>query len=107
MAADVGGGQLATAGRVSHGFGAVVSAIDGVPERTVASVTAGYDAMDMGMACMCMAVLAGTLMALLPRLRGAFLHELAWTYSRQSPAPVVGGRDPDPPSLTRLSIHRC
>ena len=60
----------------------------------------------MGAAGMCLAVLILSLLALLVGLR-SHLPTVMAKAGRPSPSPPVRGRDPDPPSLVRLSIQRC
>ena len=59
-----------------------------------------------GAVAMCLAVLILSLMALLVGLR-QHLPTVMAKAGRPSPSPPVRGRDPDPPSLVRLSIQRC
>jgi Family of unknown function (DUF6153) len=68
----------------------------------------GAGGMDMGMAAMCVAILAGALIALLRLLLGARVRPLLWVLARQARAVLRHpGRDPDLPSLIALSIQRC
>lgn len=90
-----------------HEMAAVVQDLTG-PALTVAdSVVAGATGMGAGMTGMCMAVLALAL-AMLLRFLGAAPavppYRLAGAPAR---APRPHGRDPDPPSLSTLSIRRC
>jgi hypothetical protein len=68
----------------------------------------GAGGMDMGMATMCVAILAGALIALLRFLLGGRVRPLMWVLGREAQA-VLGhsGRHPDPPSPIALSIQRC
>lgn len=61
----------------------------------------------MGAAGMCLAVLVLSLAWLVLRLAALRPRPLPWLVARPTRAPVSRGRDPDPPSLTRLSIQRC
>lgn len=61
----------------------------------------------MDMTAMCMAVLALGLTMLLRMLGGAPLLPLYQRLCAPSRASGPHGRDPDPPSLTALSIRRC
>ena len=61
----------------------------------------------MDMTAMCMAVLAMALTVLLRMLGGAPLLPLYRRVGAPARAPGPHGRDPDPPSLTVLSIRRC
>ena len=67
----------------------------------------GNVGMDMNMAAMCMAILAAALIALLRLLLGRRVVPVWWSLPRQVKAMVCPGREPDPPSLTALSIQRC
>ena len=69
--------------------------------------TTGHPAMDAGVAGACMAILAVALSLLLRLLRSGRVRPLPWVSARPARAPAVTGRDPDPPSLIRLSIQRC
>lgn len=66
----------------------------------------GHTGMDMGAAGICMAVLVLSLLLLILRLYASRVP-LLWLVARSVRSPVVRGRDPDPPSLFRLSIQRC
>lgn len=79
----------------------VGSAVASVP------VVTGHPLMDMGMAGMCLAVLALALVALLRFLRTNRVRPVLWVLARPARAPVRVGRRPDAPSLIRLSIQRC
>ena len=90
---------------IAHGAaGAVVAA-----EAVVSAVTdaTGHAGMDMGATGMCMAVLVLSLIALILRLYASRVRPLLWLAARPVRSPMVRGRDPDPPSLLRLSIQRC
>jgi uncharacterized protein DUF6153 len=67
----------------------------------------GHTGMDMGAAGMCMAVLVLSLLLLILSLYASRVPPLLWLVARAVRSPVVRGRDPDPPSLFRLSIQRC
>jgi len=73
----------------------------------VMTVSAGHTGMDMGAMGMCMAVLVLSLLLLMLRLYASRVPPLLWLSARSVQAPMVRGRDPDPPSLFRLSIQRC
>ena len=96
----------------SHGTGAGHAAMTDTlheAEAVLAAATdaAGHSGMDMGAAGMCMAVLVLTLIALILRLYANRARPLLWLVARNAWAPRGRGRDPDPPSLLRLSIQRC
>jgi len=76
-----------------------------VPEAPAALDRAGLDG-HAGMAGMCLALLAGGWLALL-LLRSRAVRVLAVTPHRALVARRPRTRDPDPPSLTSLSILRC
>ncbi len=64
--------------------------------------------LDMGMAAMCVAILAAGLIALVRFLLGGRVRSLLRMLARQARAVLQHpGRDPDPASLTALSIQRC
>ena len=65
------------------------------------------EAPDSGMAEMCMAILAVALAALLRLLILSRHRPVPWVLFSPERAPSPSGRDPDPPSLISLSIHRC
>lgn len=65
----------------------------------------GHGAMAMG--AMCLAILGAALLALLRLLQRARAAPVEWTLPRPARAIVPRGRDPDPPSLIKLSIQRC
>lgn len=69
------------------------------------SESTGRDAIDLGMAAMCVAVLGGALIALVS-LRA---RSRVRTVRARPPCPpwFLVDRDPDPPSLIALSIQRC
>ena len=67
----------------------------------------GHPGMSMSAAGMCMAVLVLGLFALLLRVRTSRLSPPLWRFAQPARAPGVRGRDPDPPSLIKLSIRRC
>lgn len=67
----------------------------------------GHGGIDMGMAAMCVAVLAAALIALVRLLLARRVSPLLWLQLRCSIAVFPLGRDPDPPSLINLSIQRC
>jgi len=74
-----------------------------------ATLTSGTDhqSMGMNMAGLCVAILAVGLFALLLLLRTGRLPRALWFVARPLFAVSPAGRDPDPPSLTVLSILRC
>lgn len=72
-----------------------------------ASVVDGVPGGQMDMAAMCMAVLAMALMVLLQLLGSAPLLPAYRRVGALVRARGPRGRDPDPPSLTVLSIRRC
>ena len=67
----------------------------------------GHQDMNMNMAGLCVAILAVGLFALLLLLRGGRLPRALWFLQRWAFARTPAARDPDPPSLTVLSIQRC
>ena len=106
------------AAAVEHGAMPAVSGVASVVQHVghtarteVTSVASGpvdgYGAMGMSVAEMCLAVLVLALMALLFLLLGGVVRPVLWLVSRPARAPVRAGRDPDPPSLTGVSIRRC
>jgi len=86
---------------------------------SVAGLTAGNRAEDLlevatgsgpggtAMGALCLAILGAALLALLRRLQRARLAPGVWSLPRPARAIVPRGRDPDPPSLIKLSIQRC
>ncbi|WP_146207223.1 DUF6153 family protein [Nocardioides silvaticus] len=84
-----------------------------------AGLTAGNQAEDLlevatgsghgGMAvgAMCLAILGAALLALLRLLQRIRVAPVVWSLPRRTRAIVPRGRDPDPPSLIKLSIQRC
>lgn len=110
------GGLLGMHGLETHGaamsrsaaHSSMTSAVQrvAVGVETVAGPHAG-DGMDMGTACMCMAVL-GLVLLLLTASRGRrVIHQPRALLAGAARAPTYRGRDPDPPSLERLSVRRC
>lgn len=67
----------------------------------------GSDSGGMAMGAMCLAILGAALLALLRLLQRARVAPVVWTLPRPARAIVPRGRDPDPPSLIKLSIQRC
>ena len=67
----------------------------------------GTDSGGMAMGAMCLAILGAALLALLRLLRRAPVAPVVWSLPRPARAIVPRGRDPDPPSLIKLSIQRC
>jgi hypothetical protein len=61
----------------------------------------------MAMGAVCLAILGAALLALLRLLQRARVAPVVWTLPRPARAIVPRGRDPDPPSLIKLSIQRC
>lgn len=61
----------------------------------------------MAMGAMCLAILGAALLALLRLLQRARVAPVVWSRPRPARAIVPRGRDPDPPSLIKLSIQRC
>jgi len=78
-----------------------------VPGAATLTSGLGQQGMDMNMAGLCVAILAVGLVALLLLLRGGRLPRSLWFLQRPAFAFKPVGRDPDPPSLTVLSIQRC
>jgi hypothetical protein len=104
----------------AHGGDAAHEAMTGVAHAatSVASVvttavvgamsdSTGHTGMSMGATGMCMAVLVLSLLLLVLRLYASRVPPLLWLVARTVRSPLVRGRDPDPPSLFRLSIQRC
>ena len=92
--------------------GAAHAATSVVVVSTAAAVGAmtdstGHTGMDLGATGMCMAVLVLSLLLLILRLYASRIPPLLWLVARTIRSPLVRGRDPDPPSLFRLSIQRC
>jgi len=85
----------------AHLVGPMVAAVSEV------TVSPGQPVMHMGMAGMCMAVLAIALLALMQRLSSRRGGRVLWVSARPVRASRRAGRDPDPPSLIDLSIRRC
>ena len=65
----------------------------------------GHGGMAMGV--MCLVVLGAALLALLRLLHRARVAPVVWSLPRRTRAVFPRGRDPDPPSLIKLSIQRC
>ena len=82
-------------------------AVDGPVVLASATVAPGGLAMDVGMATMCLAILAVALVALLRLLLTGTIRGVLWRIARPVRAPAYAGRDSDPPSLINLSIQRC
>lgn len=61
----------------------------------------------MAMGAWCLAILGAALLALLRRLQRARIAPMVWALPRPTRTIVPRGRDPDPPSLIKLSIQRC
>ncbi|EAQ5978267.1 hypothetical protein XE97_23945 [Salmonella enterica subsp. enterica serovar Senftenberg] len=85
----------------------VVHDMTGTVTAIGASVVDGVPGGHMDMTAMCMAVLAMALMVLLRVLGSAPLLPVYGRVDVPARAPRRHGRDPDPPSLTNLSIRRC
>lgn len=67
----------------------------------------GTDSGGMAMGAMCLAILGAALLALARLLRRARVAPVGWSLPRPARAILPRGRDPDPPSLIKLSIQRC
>ena len=68
----------------------------------------GPGGMAMNIAMMCLAVIGAALIAALRFLRRGRAASVVWSLPRRRPRPVrYRGRDPDPPSLIKLSVQRC
>ncbi|MEO7943504.1 MAG: DUF6153 family protein [Marmoricola sp.] len=93
----VSGGPTGQAGPLS----------DPVPGAATLTSGPGQQGMDMNMAGLCVATLAVGLFALLLLLRLERLPRAPWFLQRRAFALKPVGRDPDPPSLSVLSIQRC
>ena len=109
-------GMAAPAQGAAFGHPAMTGlAHDGAAAAAVATETvagavndaAGTAVMDMGATGMCMAVLVLSLIALILRLYATCVRPLWRLAACPMRSPLVRGRDPDPPSLLRLSIQRC
>lgn len=74
-------------------------------ELLEASTGSGHGGMAMG--AMCLAILGAALLALLRLLHRARVAPVVWSLPRCTRVIVPRGRDPDPPSLIKLSIQRC
>jgi len=61
----------------------------------------------MAMGAMCLAILGAAVLALVRLLQRARVAPVVWRLPRPARAIVPRGRDPDPPSLIKLSIQRC
>ena len=94
---------------VTVGLGHQVGQVDTQSQAEATAVGAsGLGGMDMGMAAMCVAILAAALIALVRYLLGGRARRLLWMLGRQLRAVLQhAGRDSDPPSLIALSIQRC
>lgn len=106
-------GLALDAGQTGHGLRAETAAHRAGPATAVVAAAVSdaseHLGMDMSMAGMCMAVLVLLLglFALLLRIRASRLSPPLWRLALPARAPGVRGRDPDPPSLVKLSIQRC
>ena len=68
----------------------------------------GTDRGVMAMGAMCLAILGAALLALVRLLQRARVAAVVWSQPRRPARAVIPrGRDPDPPSLIKLSIQRC
>lgn len=83
----------------------VVDRADGVAAAMVSPVMP--EGIDMSMIGLCVAVLVMGIGALLVLARFRPRAPVLWTLCRTGAATATAGRDPDPPSLTVLSIQRC
>lgn len=71
-----------------------------------AATGSGHGGMAMG--AMCLAILGAAVLALLRLLDRARVAPVVWSLPRRPAGAIVPrGRDPDPPSLIKLSIQRC
>ena len=76
--------------------------------ETLSGSGSGHGGMAMNIAMMCLAVLGAALIAVLRFLRRGRAAPVVWSLPRRRPRPVrFRGRDPDPPSLIKLSVQRC
>lgn len=94
---------------IAHGAASVVD-VAKVAVVGAMTDTSGLPGMDMSATGMCMAVLVLSLLLLILRFYASRVRPLLWLVARpvRSVRPhMVRGRDPDPPSLIRLSIQRC
>lgn len=93
---------------MATGSGDHVRRVVGHAQRSVESVGAsGHGGMDMGMAAMCVAILAAALIALVRLLLARRVGPVLWLQLHRPIAVFPLGRDPAPPSLIDLSIQRC
>ena len=110
MAEAATGTAVSTLESMATGMGRQAELASGQAHRAVEAVsTSGHTGMGMGMsmAATCVAILAAELIALLLLLLGQRLVPVLWSIPRRAGAIAHPGRDPDPPSLTSLSIQRC
>ena len=89
-----------------------VTASADAPHQTLNQVTIervgdSHGSMNMNMTGLCVAILAIGLLGLLLHLTRRATPSLLWTSHRPFGHAPQAGRDPDPPSLTALSVQRC
>jgi len=95
-------------GPVAQGAAVAHEVMTGVVHEAAAVInTSGHAGMGMGAAGMCMAVLMLSLLVLMLQLHASRQSQVLWLVARPVRATGIWGRDPDPPSLFRLSIQRC
>ena len=100
MASQSAKGQSAATSLVDHVQG-------GLAQAAVAVSYPSDVGMDMDMADMCVAALAGGLLALVILLLSSLRGPLLWLQRRRVRVVARPGRAPDPTSLFVLSIQRC
>lgn len=99
----------ASGAAVTAGFGHQMTqgGSQGQPETNAVGAS-GPGGMGMGMTAMCLAILAGALIALVRFLLGGRVRSVLWMLARHARTVLQHrGRDPDRPSLIALSIQRC
>lgn len=91
----------------SNTAAATMATADALLGATATLAPAMPAGMDMQMAGWCIAILMMGLGALTLLLRRRGLCLAPWVMRLHCATRRVGGRDPDPPSMQRLSIQRC
>jgi len=107
MPGPVGAAMHAAPAPAGELVATVVHDVAGATTSVEAAVAESVPRGAMGMTAMCMAVLTMALTVLLRMLGGAPTLPFFTQVSAMARALVPHGRDPDPPSLTVLSIRRC
>lgn len=107
MSGMAGALEMADVGQVPEAaWGVVVAGVEGAAAAGLRVLPLPSGDMSMGL-MICVAILAGALLALLRLLLGQRSTSLLWSRPRQQAAQSHTGRRPAPPSLTALSIQRC